>query len=283
MSKRIISCSRRTDIPAFYYDWLQNTLKNKTIDIQNVMFPEKKYTYDLSPEEVRCIVLWSKNFKNVVDSPGILDNYNLIFNYTITGYSKALEPNVPEYTESIKTIELLLNKYKSEQIRPRFDPIILSTQGEVSPTKDKVGAARLIQFERMCKDLNLLGIDNITYSFLDLYPHVKQRLNNNNFSYLDLNDNLKILFSKRMVEIADKYNIQLYSCSESLLENVDGVKKGHCIDGYLIESLFPEKDKVSKAKDTGQRKACGCCKSIDIGGYLKCGHNCIYCYQKTNN
>lgn len=281
MTKKIISCSRRTDIPAFYYDWLQNTLKNKTINVQNVLFPEKTYTYDLSPEEVKCIVLWSKNFKNVVNNPGILEDYNLIFNYTITGYSKFLEPNVPEYKDSIKTIESLLNRYKPEQIRPRFDPIILSVQGENNPTPNKIGMARLIQFEKTCKDLSSLGINNITYSFVDLYPHVTKRLKQHNFNYLNMDNNLKIMFSKRMVEIACKYNIQLYSCSEQLLEDVDGIQKSHCIDGYLIDSLFPCEKKVSKAKDRGQRKACGCCKSLDIGGYLPCNHNCIYCYQKT--
>ena len=29
--KQIISASRRTDIPAFYYEWLQNCLKNKSV------------------------------------------------------------------------------------------------------------------------------------------------------------------------------------------------------------------------------------------------------------
>lgn len=283
MSKQIISCSRRTDIPAFYYDWLQEALKNKTIKVPNVMFPENVYTYDLSPENIRCIVLWSKDFTNVVKNPGYLDEYNLIFNYTINGYNKILEPNVPEYVSSIKTVENMLKKYRPQQIRPRFDPIILSTMGEHTPTIDKVGKARLIQFERMCKELNSLGIDNITYSFIDLYGHVVKKLNNIQFKHLELNDDLKIKFSERMVEIADKYNVKLYSCATPLLETVEGVNKSHCIDGNLIEELFPQKDKVSKAKDPGQKKrlGCGCMKSIDIGGYLPCKHSCVYCYGIT--
>lgn len=285
MSKQIISCSRRTDIPAFYYDWLQQSLKNKSVSVPNVMFPENVNTYNLSPEEIRCIVLWSKDFKNVVMNPGYLDEYNLIFNYTINGYNKVLEPHVPEYIDSIKTVELMLKKYRPEQIRPRFDPIILSSMGECEPTMDKVGRARLIQFERMCKDLSSLGIDNITYSFIDLYGHVVKKLNKINFKHFQLNDELKIKFSERMVEIADKYSVKLYSCASPILETVDGVNKSHCIDGNLIERLFPQKDKVSKAKDPGQRKraGCGCMKSVDIGGYLPCGHNCSYCYANNKS
>ena len=41
--KTIISASRRTDIPAFYYDWLQECLKNKEVELSNPMYPEKKY------------------------------------------------------------------------------------------------------------------------------------------------------------------------------------------------------------------------------------------------
>lgn len=283
MSKQIISCSRRTDIPAFYYELLQESLKNKSVNVQNVMFPEKTYTYDLSPENIRCIFLWSKDFSNVVKNPGYLDDYNLIFNYSINGYSKVLEPNVPEYIQSIKNLENMLKKYRPEQIRPRFDPIILSVTGENSPTIDKIGQARLIQFEKMCKDLNSLGIDNVTYSFIDLYGHVVKKLNNINFKHIELNDDLKIKFSEKMVEIADKYNINLYSCATPLLESVNGINKSHCIDGNLVESLFPNKDKVSKAKDPGQKKriGCECTKSIDIGGYLPCKHQCVYCYGIT--
>lgn len=281
MAKRIISCSRRTDIPAFYYDWLQDVLKNKEIEIQNVMFPEKKYKYDLSPEEIRCIVLWSKNFGNVVDNPGYLDDYNLIFNYTITGYNKLLEPNVPTYIDSMRIVEKLANKYNPEQIRPRFDPVILTTNGEVSPTYDKPGRARLNQFDVFCKDLSSLGINNVTYSFIDLYPHVKKRLAMNDINYLNLNDDLKVKFSERMLEIADKHGIQIYSCSSPILETVDGVRKAQCVDAGLIQELFPEKDRVSHAKDTSQRKACGCVKSNDIGAYLPCKHGCIYCYGLT--
>ena len=80
--KTIISASRRTDIPAFHYDWLQKALKNEIVTISNPMYKGSKTNISLRPEDVHSIVLWSKNFKNVLENPMYLENYNLFFQYT---------------------------------------------------------------------------------------------------------------------------------------------------------------------------------------------------------
>lgn len=279
--KNIISVSRRGDIPAFQYKWLQDTLERKCVMLRNPMFPEKTSFVDLSPEKVHSIVLWSKDFSNVVNDPGYLNDYNLYFQYTITNYSKFLEPNVPDYNDSLRTLEKMLKRYSPEQINVRFDPIIISRKGEKEITK-KPGTARLNAFDRLCSDLHKLGMDKcrLTTSYISMYGHVAERLKLSGLDMVELNEELKISFMKRMVEIASTYNRDIYTCANPLFEGIEGVKKGHCIDGDLLTNLFNEK--CIKKKDSSQRENCGCSKSIDIGTYGvgSCKHGCKYCYVR---
>lgn len=171
----IISCSRRTDIPAFYYDWLQECLKNKYVMVKN---PYNKSTYmvDLSCEKVHSICLWSKSFANVLKDPKYLSLYNLYFQFTITGYSKLLEPNVVDTNEAVRQMEQLARKYSPQQINWRFDPIVFSLKGEKEPVPENFERARLKVFEALCKDISSFGVNRCTISFLCLYKKVEQRM-----------------------------------------------------------------------------------------------------------
>lgn len=287
--KTIISASRRTDVPAFHYDWLQEVLAAGRVQVPNPRFPDKRYEVDLTPEGVHSIVLWSKNFSRVLDAPGHLTEYNLYFQYTINNYSGLLEPNVPKYAETLKILEGLLGRYLPEQFNIRFDPVIISTRGEISPTPHMPEKARLIAFERLCRDLCSLGMQRcrITTSYLAMYNHLKNRIKQCGLDIRHLDNDMQMDFFTRLAEISGNYGLKLYSCASTVLEKIEGMDRGQCIDGELLERLFG--GRVKKAKDSGQREACGCSASRDIGIYsktaggMKCFHGCKYCYVMDGN
>ncbi len=277
--QEIISCSRRTDIPAFYYDWLQERLKAKQVMVKNP-YNQNMYRVDLSPEKVHSICLWSKSFANVLADPGYLSLYDLYFQFTITGYSKLLEPNVVDTHMAVRQMEQLAYRYSPDQINWRFDPVIMSIQGEKEPTPENLTKARIRMFEHLCRDISSFGVHRCTISFLCLYQKVKQRMKASNLSIFIPSQQQQIELVSQMVENAGKYGVTIYTCCSPAIETVPGVEKGHCIDGTYLETLFGKK--ASHAKDTGQRKDCGCTRSKDIGAYggQPCKHGCLYCYAR---
>lgn len=278
IQKEVFDFSRKTDC-AFYWKWLKEGIEKGYVEQENP-YTKEMQTIKLK-DRVYCFNLWSKNYANFINDHDFLKDYNLFFQFTINGYSKILEPNVPPFEVILKQLEWLAHNYSPKQINPRFDPIIISTMGEIEPTPNKPGLARLRKFEELCKKLNELHIDRVTTSFVSLYGKVLKRMEG--IDYITLSEELQIKFLERMVEIADKYNVQIYTCSSPLIENVKGVKKGHCVDGELFESIFG--GKISKAKNLGQRESCGCSRSISLADYVNfpCKHRCLYCYSANYN
>lgn len=222
--------------------------------------------------------------QNVLKNPKFLESYNLYFQYTITGYNSKMEPNVPTYQESLKILENLLNKYNPKQFNIRFDPIILTLNGETNLINNDPKLSRLKAFEALCKDLKILGMDDcrLTTSYISFYGDTEIKLKNAGIDYIKSTKTEQLNFFKEMSIIASKYNRDIYTCAnDKFLElGIENIKKGHCIDGDLLNDLF---EKCTKAKDQGQRLECGCVKSKDIGLYTqKCAHKCAYCYSSVS-
>lgn len=282
--KTIISASRRTDIPAFHYDWFKEVLKEKEVKLFN-KYSLKDYTINLDPKEVHSIVLWSKNFINVINDPEFLDPYNLFFHFTINDYGRKLEPCVPDADEQVKQMELLSKKYSPEQIQWRFDPLIFfEDEIKGKACNGMFGTERLRSFEILAEKIGQIGVTRCTLSLFSPYEHSSRTMKKNGFKVIKNpeNDSCFPEFLEILTDIAKENNIQLFSCATPVLEANENIKHGCCIDGKLLTDLFGEK--ATGSKDTSQREVCGCVKSKDIGSYNQiCKHNCLYCYSQVQS
>lgn len=272
--KRIISVSRRTDIPAFYNDWFMRRIREGFTGVV-APYGGKRYLVSLAPQDVDCFVFWSKDFTPFVPHLDALDRlgYRFYFNYTLTALPAVFETNVDKAT-ALKTLKYLSERYSPRHINWRFDPIVLSSITD--------GAFYLDAFEQLAAQL-AGRVERCYFSFVTDYEKVKCNLlpllTDKGISLLQLHPQKKVALADRLAAIADRYGIRMYSCCGDFLVG-PRIHKAHCIDGGIIEQLFFPQGFQYKEKPT--RQECGCTESIDIGTYDTCPHGCLYCYANAD-
>ena len=272
--KRIISVSRRTDVPAFYGDWFMRRIEEGFAGVVNP-FGGRRYLVSLRPEDVVCFVFWSKDFSPFVESLKSLDGlgYKFYFNYTVTALPAVFESNL-DRPSAVETLKQLSRTYSPRHINWRFDPIILSNLCD--------RAFFVKAFEQLASDFEGY-VERCYFSFVTEYGKVKR-----NFKDLERTSdvkvahpgkNFKIDLTNELAAIAGRHGIRMFSCCGDYLLN-ERIERAHCIDGAVIEQLFFPDGLAYKEKPT--RQQCGCTESTDIGAYDTCPHGCVYCYANAN-
>jgi hypothetical protein len=124
----IISASRRTDIPAFYAEWFVNRIREGFCLWVNPFNPKQASVINLEPEQVDLIVFWTRYPRPIMPYLKELDGlgYRYYFHYTLTGYPRILEPNLPDLDICISTLKELADRIGRERIIWRYDPILIS-------------------------------------------------------------------------------------------------------------------------------------------------------------
>jgi hypothetical protein len=270
----IISASRRTDIPAFYSAWLMNRIRAGWVAVPNPVNHKQVATVSLMPGDVDAIVFWTRDARPLMPHLRELETlgHRFYFQYTVTGYPRLLEPHTPSLADAVQTLRLLSDLVGPRRVVWRYDPILFS---------DNINEAyHLKRFDEICSKLTGYSI-RCVISFLDFYRKARTNLARLEERVYDLPQNTDLLvFTKKMAEIGNAYGFQLATCAELLALEDARVWPGRCVDGDLIRELFGIR--VDTAKDAGQRDACGCIRSRDIGMYDSCLHGCAYCYANVS-
>jgi DNA repair photolyase len=268
----IISASRRTDIPAFYHRWFMNRISDGFLLTRNPFNAHQVSRVSLKPQDVELIVFWTRNPSKLMQELPALDRlgHKYYFQYTITGYPRTIEAAVPKPQVAIETFSKLSDLIGKNKVIWRYDPILLSNQVDMNEHKrlfSKIAALLSGKTER------------VVISFSDFYKKTERNLGAiADFVYSDITTNNEQLLelSKFMSDVAYKNGMQITSCAEQVDVASAGIEHGKCIDERLIYDVFNLS--LDSKKDKGQREECGCIRSIDIGMYNTCLHECSYCY-----
>lgn len=261
----IISASRRTDIPAFYSDWFFNRLKEGFVEVKNP-FNSKVRSISLKPNDVDCIVFWTKNPLPMLGRLDELKDYEFYFQFTLNPYSRDIEPNVPSKGGNlINTFKELSDRIGKERLIWRYDPILIT---------EKYSAQYHIEwFEKLAESLNGY-FDSCTISFVDSYTKMEKRFQENGIRELSEEEMLQI--AESFSTVSKKMNFTINTCAEKADLSRFGIGHACCIDRGHIEELTGRL--LDLKRDKNQRPECGCCESVDIGVYNTCMYKCAYCY-----
>lgn len=266
-----MSASRRTDLPRWYLPWLKKALGE---EVATVLLPYGgRRTVSLRPEDVHTLVLWSKDYSQLLADRGaraLLSRYEqVVAHVTVTGLGGTwLEPGVPALATALEQLPCLVELTGSPgRVVVRFDPIVHWWEG--GDLRTNLGAAEPVF--RACR---MAGVRDVRTSVATLYGKVLRR----GARWEDPCPEERRRVGLALKDLAQTYGIELSSCSDPSLEEA-GIPRAPCIDGRRLTALHPRREKASTRRDRGQRESCLCTESADIGSYtMPCPGGCLYCY-----
>ncbi len=258
----ILNISGRTDVVAFYSDWLMNRLKEGFVDVRNPFNPNM--ISRIMMEDVDLLFFCTKNPIPILDKIKDIKK-KVYFHVTVTSYKKNIEPNVPskeKIIDAIKKLSLLVGK---DNIVIRYDPIFINDEYNVD--------YHIKAFDRLCRLLSGY-VSKILIHFIDDYKNVRK--NYNTLKYRVITEEDYEVLGKSFSKSADNYNISVFTCNEERDLCEYGFIKDSCISRELAFKLT---GKIYKKKWNARKDlVCQCVEMVDIGVYNSCRHFCKYCY-----
>ncbi|MBI5325862.1 MAG: DUF1848 domain-containing protein [Ignavibacteriae bacterium] len=270
----IISCSRRTDIPAIYSKWLIGRIRSGYCIVPNPFNPKQISRVSLKPGDVTAIIFWTRYPEPMIKHLDELDEsgYKYYFQITINNYPGEYELNNPDINKVFDSVNHLKEKIGSEKIIWRYDPVILNNK---------------LNFDFHTENFHFLienlknSVRKIIISKITPYKKVVNRMKEMEFDISKENNETFHRLIKTLSNTAKSNKLQIEICSYMHDLSSLGINSSKCIDNQILNDLFNLN--LSYNKDKSQRMECGCHLSKDIGQYNSCLMNCIYCYANTSN
>lgn len=264
----IINTGMRTDIPAFYSDWLLNRIEEGFVYVRNPYYKNQVTKYLLDPEVVDCLAFCTKNPYPLIKNLEKLDKFKQFWFITITPYGKDIEPNVPDKKLVIEDFKRISNHIGVDSIALRYDPIFINEKFDVS--------MHIKCFSKLLSNLKGYTHD-CTISFLDLYEKVKK----NAPDLRPPNKEEEIEIAKEFYKIGKENNMTIHACCEKEYLKDYGLDITGCMSKEIVEKAIHTK--LNNPSNNSKRQGCNCLLGNDIGMYNSCGHLCKYCYANYSS
>jgi len=286
---KLISASRRTDIPRFYARWFGERRRRGFADGRTAFGVTRRVP--LRPADVLGFLFWTRDAGPFMGELEALraEGVPYAFQFTINDYGRELEPRRPELAQAIESFLAVSAAVRGpESIQWRYDPIVVS---------DRYPAAdHLRRFESIAR--RLAGATKVVnVSFIEPYAKAIRRVADPGVQY-------RAVDARRHKSVAKRYpDLSVVKEAEPLLRELSAVAGEHGIElrvccnpeysGTLLrlpepsqcispELFAPYGDEilssVSSVPAAPTRSGCRCLESQDIGMDETCAGGCKYCY-----
>jgi len=292
----IISASRRTDIPHYYAAWFR-ARRAAGVAFYRTVYGGGKDGYfkpSLRPEDVIGYLFWTKFVSEAfhAELKALRDEkVPYVFQYTITGYGKDIQPGIPSSEIAIEDfLKVEASLPKPECIQWRYDPILLSSK-TYTPAWHRENFAKIA--ERLAGHTRVVNV-----SFTEPYKKAIAKVpEGHTITWRQSEKQRETIYKKypemlgageqelallRDLEaIAKKHGMQLRACCNSEYSKM--FPTAQCCGA----ELFSPYGDILHLQVTGlpagpSRESCKCLKTVDIGMDNTCPGGCFYCYVTTS-
>jgi hypothetical protein len=280
----IISASRRSDIPRYFARFFAERRRAGHVEFRNVFGGWGRAS--LRDEDVLAYLFWTRFARPFADNLHALrdDGVPHVFQYTITGYGRDLEPHTPGTATAIEDFLAVASRLPDPAcIQWRYDPIVLSQTCDrawhlanfAAIARELAGATRVVNtslVEPYQKTFRRVANETVHYRTPD--PKRHKWVARQKPDLREAGEGARRLLAE-LGAIAAEHGMALRACSNPELS----LPTSQCCSS---EIFAPYGESLARALEDlrpgASRPSCRCLQSVDIGMDNTCLAGCRYCY-----